>query len=653
MKVDDFENKYKASNDINDIAAKFDRELATRNLKGLPGKFVSIFAILFSSFQLYTAMFGALPPQLQRSIHLSFALILIYILYPFSKSGRGKPLRFFDIFLSALSSLVAIYWIIEYEDIIYRAGAITTSDFVMGILAVLLTLEATRRVCGYPVFFIGLTALFYCYFGPYFPEFFEIRGFSLKRIVAHMYLSTEGMLGIPIGVVSTFVFLFLLFGAFLAKTGVGQFFNDFANALTGKSIGGPAKVAVVSSALQGTISGSSIANTVASGSFTIPMMIKIGYRPEFAAAVEAAASTGGQLMPPIMGAAAFLMAEFTGVPYWQIALSATVPAILYFTGIFIAVHIESKKMNLKGLSADEVPVLWHVIKEKGILFSPVIVIVLVLSLGYTPMRAGLLGIASAILAGSLFKENRMTLKDYAFALESGARTALGVAVVSATAGIVVGTISLTGLGLKLATGLVDLAGGNIMITMILAMFSSIILGMGVPTTANYVITSTICSPALMQLGVPVVAAHLFVFYFGIIADITPPVCSAAFAGAGIAGANPLKTGINASKLAVGAFIIPYMFVLSPELALINATPLTLLRIIPGALIGMMAISSAVQGWMITELRMFERVLLLASGLLLIATGFLTDSVGFSFLAAFYLFKRSQKNKALKTENIIV
>ncbi len=635
----DSENKIAESRKIEDIVADFDRESATRNLSGFPKKFVSVFAILFSSFQLYTAMFGALPPQLQRSVHLSFALVLIYILYPFSKAGRKNPISFVDIFLSAISSLVAIYWIVGYEDIIYRAGAITPVDFAMGILAVVLTLEATRRVCGYPVFFIGIAALFYCYFGPYFPEFFEIRGFSLKRIVAHMYLSTEGMLGIPIGVVSTFVFLFLLFGAFLAKTGVGQFFNDFANALTGKSIGGPAKVAVISSALQGTISGSSIANTVASGSFTIPMMIKMGYRPEFAAAVEAAASTGGQLMPPIMGAAAFLMAEFTGVPYWKIAVSATIPAILYFTGIFIAVHIESKRLGLKGLAADEVPVLWHVIKEKGILFAPVIVIVVVLSLGYTPMRAGLLGIASAILAGSLFKENRMTFKDYAVALESGARTALGVAAVSATAGIVVGTISLTGLGLKLATGLVDLAGGNIMITMILAMFSSIILGMGVPTTANYVITSTICSPALMQLGVPIVAAHLFVFYFGIIADITPPVCSAAFAGAGIAGANPLKTGINASKLAIGAFIIPYMFVLSPELVLINATPATLLRIIPGALVGMMAISSAVQGWMLTKLTVIERILLLASGLMLIETGLMTDGIGFSVLALFYLFKR--------------
>lgn len=643
--MDDFSKISSGQSHIEDIVAKYDRELATRNLSGFSKRFVSVGAVLFSLFQLYTAMFGALPPQLQRSIHLSFALVLIYLLYPFTKSGRRKPLGLLDFFLSAAGSLVAIYWIVNYEEIIFRAGAITNIDFAMGIIAVLLTLEATRRVCGYPVFFIGAFALFYCYFGPYFPEFFEIRGFSIKRIVAHMYLSTEGMLGIPIGVVSTFVFLFLLFGAFLGKTGVGQFFNDFANALTGRAVGGPAKVAVVSSALQGTISGSSIANTVASGSFTIPMMKKMGYRPEFAAAVEAAASTGGQLMPPIMGAAAFLMAEFTGVPYWKIAVSAAIPAILYFTGIFIAVHIEAKRLNLQGLTADEVPSLWYVIRTKGILFSPVIVIVVVLAMGYTPMRAGLLGIASSILAGSLFKENRMRPKDYIEALENGARTALGVAVVSATAGIVVGTISLTGLGLKLATGLVDLAGGNLMITMILAMISSIILGMGVPTTANYVITSTICSPALMHLGVPVVAAHLFVFYFGIIADITPPVCSAAFAGAGIAGANPLKTGFNASKLAVGAFIIPYMFVLSPELVLINATPLGLARIIPGAIIGMMAISSSVQGWMITRLSTVERIVLVLAGLMLIETGLLMDGIGFSALGLFYLFKRFQQKRS--------
>ena len=613
--------------EIEIIKQKYDSTTIKRKLSNNWQRLVTAVAVIFSLFQLYTAIFGSLPPQLQRSIHLSFALILVYVLYPFSRKKNNVSLAWYDIALSIISSLIAIYWIAFYIPIIYRAGDLIMSDYIMGVISVLLVLEATRRVCGYPVFIIGVVALLYCYFGAYCPGFFEHRGFSLERIVAHMYLSTEGMLGIPIGVVSTFVFLFILFGAFLTKTGVGQFFNDFANALTGKAAGGPAKVAVISSALQGTISGSSIANTVASGSFTIPMMKKTGYKPEFAAAVEAAASTGGQLMPPIMGAAAFLMSEFTGIPYFKVALAAAIPAVLYFTGIFMAVHIEAKKLGLKGLPKEEVPILWDVIKSRGILFSPVIVIVIVLATGYTPMRAGLCGIASAIVVGALYKEHRMGVKDFIQALEMGAKTALGVAVVSATAGIVVGTISLTGLGLKLATGLVDLAGGNLLITMILAMFSSIILGMGVPTTANYVITSTICSPALMQLGVPIIAAHLFVFYFGIIADITPPVCSAAFAGAGIAKADPLKTGFNASKLAIGAFIVPYIFVLSPSLVLVDVHWASLLRIIPGAILGMMAISGAVQGWMLNHLSVFPRILLVIAGLALIETNIITDIFG--------------------------
>lgn len=635
--------------EIEEIKLKYDDTSIRRRLTQIWSRIVTIIAVVFSLFQLYTAIFGSLAPQLQRSIHLSFALVLIFLLFPFSRKKNDVPLHSYDIMLSILSSLVAIYWIAFYVPIIFRAGDLILSDYVMGIVAVLLVLEGTRRVCGYPVFIIGIVALLYCYYGSYLPGFLQHRGFSLERIVAHMYLSTEGMLGIPIGVVSTFVFLFVLFGAFLTKTGVGQFFNDFANALTGSAVGGPAKVAVISSALQGTISGSSIANTVASGSFTIPMMKKIGYRPEFAAAVEASASTGGQLMPPIMGAAAFLMAEFTGIPYMKVALAAAIPAILYFTGIFMAVHIEARKVGLKGLPKEKVPALMAVIKNRGILFIPVIVIVVVLASGYTPMRAGLWGIASAIAVGAVYKEHRMGLNDFIDALETGAKTALGVAVVSATAGIVVGTISLTGLGLKLATGLVDLAGGNLLITMCLTMISSLVLGMGVPTTANYVITSTICAPALMQLGVPIIAAHLFVFYFGIIADITPPVCSAAFAGAGIAKADPLKTGYNASKLAIGAFIVPYIFVLSPCLVLVDVNILDLIKVIPTAILGMAAISSGVIGWMYRDLTILQRILIVFGGIALIDPHVLSDLVGLG-LIMFVLFYGRYATKKEAIEN---
>jgi len=616
---------------------EIDVEKSTRRLSGLWAIFGVVIAVAFSTFQLYTAIFGSLVPQLQRSIHLSFALVLAYLLFPSRKDEKDKPIGVLDVILMFASTWIAIYWMIFYEDILYRVGETTTADFWMGTIAIILVLEATRRVIGYPVFFLGLLSLFYCRFGALFPGFLIHRGLSLERIIRHMYLGTDGMLGIPIGVVSTFVFLFLLFGAFLKRTGVGEFFIDFANALTGKAAGGPAKVAVISSALQGTISGSSIANVASTGCYTIPMMKRCGYTPEFAGAVEAAASTGGQIMPPIMGAAAFLMAEFTGIPYWTIALSATIPAVLYFTGVFFAVHIEAKKLGLKGLPDSEVKSLWPVIKSRGIFFAPIIVIVMTLNSGQTPIRAGLYGIVTSIIVGSLYKESRMGFMGFISAFEDGARTAIGVATVSATAGIVVGMVTVTGVGLKLGAGLVDMAGGNLIITMVLAMLSSMVLGMGVPTTANYVITATIVSPALVMLGVPLIAAHLFVFYFGIIADITPPVCSAAFTGAAIAGGDMMKTGFNATKIAIGAFIVPYMFVLSPQLVLVDvANWLDLLRIILGAILGMLSISSAVQGWLNSKISIVGRLALLLGGLMLMDSVILHDIIGFGVISLIYV-----------------
>lgn len=630
------------------ILRKVDAESRTRKLTPLFSKLVTIIAVLFTVFQIYTAFFGALAPQVQRSVHLSFAMALAFLLYPMKRGSMNAKLNPLDYCLFASAVITSVYWLLFFKDIVYRVGNITTLDFVMGLVAILTVLEATRRVIGYPVLILAIVALFYCYFGAYFPGFFQHRGFSINRIVRHMYLSTEGVLGVPIGVVSTFVFLFLLFGEFLKRTGIGEFFNDFSNALTGRSIGGPAKVAVVSSALEGTMSGSSIANVAGSGSFTIPMMKKCGYSPEFAAAVEASASTGGQIMPPVMGAAAFLMAEFTGIPYWTIAVSAAIPAILYFTGIFISVHLESKKNNLKGLKDAEVKSVWSVVKSRGILFLPVIVISVTMGSGMTAMRAGLYGIVSAILCGSIFKETRLKLKDYIQIFEAAGRTAIGVAVVSASAGIVVGMVTLTGLGLKLGTGLVDLAGGNLIITLILAMISSLVLGMGVPTTANYVITSTIVAPALIQLGVPIIPAHLFVFYFGIIADITPPVCSAVFTAAAIAKSNAMKTGITATRIAIGAFIIPFMFVLSPQLVLVNTTFLGMCRIIPGALLGMYMLSASTNGWMRCKTYWFERILLFVGGILLIDAGIITDIIGIAIFLFEILFQGYRLKKGTAT-----
>ena len=455
---------------------------------------------------------------------------------------------------------------------------------------------------------IASSFLAYAYFGAYLPGFLSHRGYSIERIVSHMYFTTEGILGIPLGVSATFIFLFILFGAFLEKTGIGKLFIDIADAIAGWAAGGPAKVAVITSALEGTISGSSVANTVGSGSFTIPMMKKLGYRPEFAGAVEAAASTGGQIMPPIMGAAAFLIAEFIGMPYVDIAKAAAIPACLYFLGIFIEVHFEAKRCGLKGKTWEQIPRVMTVLKERGHLFVPLIAIIYILMEGFTPAYAALIGLGLSVVAGMLKKATRMSIPDIVNALESGARGALGVAIACATAGIIVGVVTLTGLGLKMANGLIDLAGGHLLLTMFFTMITSLILGMGVPTTANYVITATMCAPALVLLGVPLLAAHLFVFYFGIIADITPPVALAAYAGAGIARANPFWTGVTASKLAIGAFIVPYIFVLNPAMVLIGTTPYLLTMNLVTAFGGMFGIGAAMIGFCVAPMNWFERIL---------------------------------------------
>lgn len=630
--------------EIDALMRKVDSESKTRYLSPFWQKAMVVIAVAFTLFQLYTAVFGALSPQVQRSVHLSFAMLLGFILYPMKRGKFDSKLNVIDYLLIASSIFTSVYWLLFWKDIVYRVGDITTMDFVVGLIAIITVLEATRRVVGYPVLVLAGISLLYCYFGSYFPGFFEHRGFSINRIVRHMYLSTEGILGTPIGVVSTFVFLFLLFGSFLKRTGVGQFFNDFANALTGKAIGGPAKVAVISSALQGTISGSSIANVAASGSFTIPLMKKCGYKPEFAAAVEASASTGGQIMPPVMGAAAFLMAEFTGLPYWTVAISAAIPAVLYFTGIFISVDLEARKRKLRGVADAEVDTVWNIIKRRGVLFVPIIVIVATMASGMTAMRAGLCGIAASIICGALFQESRMKFEDYIDTFVEAGKTAIGVAVVSGSAGIVVGMVTLTGLGLKLGNGLVALANGNLIITLILAMISSLVLGMGVPTTANYVITSTIVAPALTQLGVPLIAAHLFVFYFGIIADITPPVCSAVFTGSAIANCDVLKAGVSATKIAIGAFIIPYMFVLSPELVLVNASPLSMLHIIPTALLGMYMLSSCTNGYMRCQSTWYERIACAVGGILLVSSSIATDVAGIIIFAIVIVLQELRKKR---------
>ncbi|WP_398439342.1 TRAP transporter permease [Sedimentibacter sp.] len=624
--------------DIDEIMAKFDKESSYRRLSGIQNKIVSVLAVIFASFQLYTAIFGILPAQIQRSVHLAFIFALVYLLYPASGKADRKKFGWIDVLFSIIGFSVAMYISLNFEALLLRAGDQNTLDIAIGIIGIIFVLEGARRVVGLPIAIIATVFLVYAFVGPYMPGFLNHRGYSLSRIVSHMYYTTEGIIGIPLGVAATFIFLFIMLGSFLEKTGIGEFFIDLANSVAGFAAGGPAKVAVITSALEGTISGSSVANTVGSGSFTIPLMKSLGYKPEFAAAVEAAASTGGQLMPPIMGAAAFLMAEFIGIPYSQIAKAAIIPALLYFTGIFISVHLEAKKLGMRGMSKEELPKISKVMLDRGYLFVPLVGIVYFLMEGSTPVKAALYGLGLSVVTSAIRKSTRLSLRNIYEALEQGAKNALGVSMACACAGIIVGTITLTGLGLKLGNGLVALSGGKLLLTLFFTMITSIILGMGAPTTANYVITSTIAAPALVLLGVPVLAAHMFTFYFGIIADITPPVALAAFAGSAIAKSNPLKTGVQASKLAIAAFIIPYMFVLNPAILLIDTTPIQIVQMIITAVIGMVGISSSMENYLFAPMNKFERVVFLVGGLMMIHPNIITDLIGIAILAIVFIYQ---------------
>ena len=610
------------------VLKKYDRESNTAHYTGWPKKIVAAIAITFSVFQLYTAIFGVLDAQLQRAIHLGFGLALAYLLYPFRRAWtRDHYFHPIDIVFAVLGAATPAYLVIQYRELITRAGTVSPVDTVVGGLGILLVIEATRRVVGLPMVTVVLAFIAYAFLGPYMPGVLAHRGLTPEQLIGHLYFTTEGIFGIPLGVSSTFIFLFILFGAYLESTGLGKFFIDLANAVAGWASGGPAKVAVLSSGLMGTVSGSSVANVVGTGSLTIPMMKKLGYNANFAGAVEAAASTGGQLMPPVMGAAAFLMAEFVGVPYIDVVKAAAIPALLYFTGVWLGVHFEAKRKKLKGIPRAELPNPLTLLKERGHLAIPLIVIVYLLVSGYTPMRAALVAIFLSILCAMLRKSTRMKPIEIVYGLERGAKGVLGVLVACASAGIIIGVVTKTGVGLRLASGLIDLAGGMLLPAMFFTMITAIVLGMGVPTTANYVITSTIAAPALEQMGVPVLAAHMFVFYFGIIADVTPPVALAAYAGAGISGGNALKTGVHASKLAIAAFIIPYVFVLSPVLLMVDATPLAIVSVTLTALLGMIAISSALCGFLADHCRPYERILLIIAGLLMIKPGGITDLVG--------------------------
>ena len=662
--------------EIREIMSKYDRESAYRVLSGHRGLVISVICVLFSLLQLYSTWY-IIPSTHMRPLHLGIVVMLSYFLYPARRGGRKDRLPWYDLILGLVSLGLFLYPVINFSQIV-RQNSLLPYQYLIGGVAVLLLMEACRRVVGLPIVIIASLFMLIAFFGRQMPGFLSNRGFTVYQIIKHLFFTQEGVFGTPVGASSTFIFLFILFGAFLEKTGVGEFFIDLSNAVAGNKRGGPAKVAVITSALEGTVSGSSVANTVGSGSFTIPMMKRLGYRPEFAAAVEAAASTGGQIMPPVMGAAAFLMAESVGVPYSVVVKAAIIPALLYFAGIYIVTDLEAKKQGLRGMNKDEMPRLLTVLKERGHLILPLVAIIYVLGAGFTPSVAALIGIGIALLGGYMktfvqliaakakgrplapvIKDSKgLRPREYLDALEAGARSILGVALACGVAGIIAGMITLTGIGLKMGSGLTALAGGSLILLLIFTMLSSIILGMGVPTTANYLITSTIMAPvvaralatylpdvysALHALSpqLAILPAHLFTFYFGIIADITPPVALAAMAGAAIAKSNPLRTGVEATRLAIAAFLVPYIFVYSPQMLMLDAHWYEIVLIATTAIIGMFGIGMAVEKYWDSKLNILQQLMALAGGLLLIIPGLVTDLIGFALIAGVILWQKVQ------------
>lgn len=634
-----------AEPDLEREQRKYDRESRYRTRLG-PWKWVvAVVGTVLTVFQLYTALFGNFTSLIQGAVHVGMAMSLIYLLYPAKKEWADKPgVPWYDVVLCGLAIWSNSHIVTNYERLTTKTVVFGFEDLdiVLAGMGILLILEATRRCVGLPIVVIATCALAYGYFGPHLPVFAH-PGFSFDRLVSEAFYTSTSVFGTPIQVSSTFIFLFLFFGVLLVKTNIGQFFNDLAFGLTGRYTGGTAKAAVVASGLQGMVSGSSVANTVASGSFTIPMMKRAGFRPHFAGATEASASTGGQLVPPIMGAAVFIMAEYTGVPYNEIVILAIIPAVLYYLGIFFGVHFEARRTGVLGSPRDQLPRLSALLK-KAYLLAPLVIIIGLLLAGRSPANAALFGIVTVLLVSLIREDTRLRPREYLKLFENGARAALPVIAACASAGIIAGTVTRTGLGGKLAGGILDLSMGSFVLVLLLTMVACLILGMGLPTTANYVVTATVAAPILLQFDVPVIAAHMFVFYFGIVADITPPVCLAAYAGAGLAAANPMRTGVTAFRLAIPAFIVPFVFVLEPAILLQDPTPGVLISTVLTAVVGIAAVAAGLMGYTPSGNAVVPRLVLVAGGLLAIYPQLGFSLAGMLLIAAVVVVERYRETR---------
>ena len=630
--------------DLDALMRKYDRESNTRVWEGWQRWAVGAIMVIFSLYCIGMTLFYSGLPETRLAAFLAMIVFIGFLTYPVKKGHvKVNSMPWYDIILMLVGTSCFLYFAFNALPIIKLATRIQTHHVIIGAIGILVLIELCRRCVGVPILCVLGALLIYTFYNQlsYNPSLYQ----ALKNIVYKLFYTTNGVIGTPVNVCYTYIVLFIIFGAFLERTGIANFFIALANRLAGWSAGGPAKVAVISSALCGMVSGSSVGNTVTTGSVTIPMMKKTGYHPDFAGAVEAAASTGGQIMPPIMGAAAFLMAEYMDLPYATVAVKAILPAVLYFTGIFISVHLEAKKLGLKGLSKDEMP-KWSFLLRKIYLLAPLVLLVWLVSSGAKTMQfSAAVSILAAIIVGFLNKDDRLTLKKIFEALEAGAKGAITVGVACAIAGMIAGCITVTGLASILINAIVQLAGSATFIGLILTMVCCIVLGMGVPTTANYCIMASTCAPILIKMGFPLVAAHFFVFYFGIVADITPPVALAAYAGSAIAKGNPMKTGINATKLAIAAFIVPYIFAYSPAMLFVNVTSVwAVIQIVLSALLGIFGVAAGLEGFMLRKMNWLFRLICIGGGLGLMIPGALSDLVGLVLIGGVFAIQYVQNKK---------
>ncbi|MDY3985191.1 TRAP transporter permease [Dysosmobacter sp.] len=626
--------------DVDAVMKKYDRESNVRVWEGTPKTVVKALMALFSVYSIYVTLFSTALPEIRLSVFLASILVMGYLNFP-ARKGHVKvnSMPWYDVIIMVLGTGSFLYYAANAERIIKLSLRATKEPLllVIGVLGILALIELCRRSVGLPILCVVGALLVYTF-----------TRVQWKLVIYNLFYTTTGVMNTPINVCAKYIVVFIIFGAFLERTGIAQFFISLANAIAGSSAGGPAKVAVISSALCGMVSGSSVGNTVTTGSVTIPMMKKTGYAGEFAGAVEAAASTGGQIMPPIMGAAAFLMAEYMNVSYATVALTAILPAVLYFTGIYIAVHLEAKKLGLKGIPKDQLP-KFRVLVKKIYLLAPLVVLVGMVATNMKTMQfSAAVAILVAILVGLINPDDRLTFSKFVDALEAGGKGTITVAVACAMAGIVAGCITVTGLASKLITAIVSVSSGHMMIALVLTMLCCIVLGMGVPTTANYCIMAATCAPILMNpaIGVTPMAAHFFVFYFGIVADITPPVALAAYAGSAIAKAPPMKTAINATKLAIAAFIVPYIFAMNPAMLLVNVESVfQVVQIIISSLIGLFGVAAALNGFLYRRINPLFRLLLAAGGLGMMIPGTLTDVVGLVVVVGIVFLQRAAAKRS--------